>query len=225
MRFIVLRHQDEEGMGTVAEWLKDKGHSTFYVNLTHRQRPPTNSLTAYDALVVMGGSMSVNDDTWIMNTSLALTADFVQANRPVLGICLGAQSIAKVMGATVAQGVAEHGFGQVNPVLTHAYFKEATLDKNPWDVFHWHGETFTLPQNFEKLFEGSTVTNQGFTYKNSLGLQFHLEMSHEWYSMWRDCLALRDPKDTTLPPPTTEMPFAIMKKNLFSLLDVWEKKW
>ncbi|HRP68492.1 MAG TPA: type 1 glutamine amidotransferase [Turneriella sp.] len=225
MRFIVLRHQDEEGLGTTAEWLQEKGYSQFYVNLTHRQKPPTNSLTAYDALIVMGGNMSANDDSWIMNTSRALTADFVQAGRPVLGICLGAQSIAKVMGATVSPSVPEHGFSYAKPVLTHPFFKSGTLDTNPWDVFQWHRETFTLPNGFQKLFEGDTVSNQAFTYKNALGLQFHIEMSYEWYAMWQSCHALRGQSTHKLDAPTKNMPFAAMKKNYFALLDCWVKYW
>lgn len=223
MRFIVLRHQDEEGLGTIAEWLQGHGHSFFYVNLFQKQRPPANALMAYDGLVAMGGPMSVNDDTWLMKTSLSLVADFVQANRPVLGVCLGAQAISKVAGGIIAPSAFELGFDKVSPVKAHRFFKDTTLDSGAWDCFQWHGENFTLPAGFEKLFEGAVVSNQGFTYKNSLGLQFHNELSLEWYTMWYESLRHKFENMDKLVPPSPEMPFVALKKNLFALLDAWQR--
>jgi len=225
MRYIVLRHQEEEGLGTIAEWLSQKGHSFFYVNLFAAQSPPANALTAYDALVSMGGPMSVNDDTGLMNTSLKLTADFVQANRPVLGVCLGAQAIAKVAGGTIAPSAFELGFGKVSPVKGHRFFADGKIDSSDWDCFQWHGENFSLPGGFEKLFSGSVVENQGFTFKNALGLQFHNELSFEWYTMWYESLRHKFQKMDGLLAPSPQMPFASLKKNLFSLLDVWQANW
>jgi GMP synthase-like glutamine amidotransferase len=225
MRFIVLRHQEEEGLGTIAEWLTKNGHSHFYVNLFQKQRPPANALMAYDGLVAMGGPMSVNDDSWLMNTSLSLTADFVHANRPVLGVCLGAQAISKVAGGVIAPSAFELGFDKISPVKEHRLFKDGKLDHSEWDCFQWHGENFTLPAGFEKLFEGKIVSNQGFTFKNSLGLQFHNELSLEWYTMWYESLRHKFENMDRLLAPSAEMPFAALKKNLFQLLDAWQKNW
>lgn len=221
MRFIVLRHQEEEGLGTIAEWLKQNGHSHFYVNLFAKQRPPANALMAYDALVSMGGPMSVNDDSELMHTSLALTADFVQAKRPVLGACLGAQAIAKVAGGTIAQSAFELGFDRVSPVSAHPYFASGKLAVEDWDVFQWHGENFTLPAGAAHLFSGKLVANQGFTYKQALGLQFHNELSLEWYTMWYESLRHKFENMDKLVPPSADMPFAALKKNLFALLNAW----
>lgn len=225
MRFIVLRHQEEEGLGTIAEWLAQHGHSHFYVNLFQKQRPPANALMAYDGLIAMGGPMSVNDDTWLMNTSLDLVADFVQANRPTLGVCLGAQAISKVAGGLITNSAFELGFDTVSPVHTHRFFSSGALEKSDWDCFQWHGENFTLPAGFELLFKGSVVNNQGFTFKNALGLQFHNELSFEWYSMWYESLRHKFENMDKLMPPSASMPFPALKKNLFSLLDVWQKSW
>jgi GMP synthase-like glutamine amidotransferase len=225
MRFIVLRHQEEEGLGTIAEWLTQNRHSYFYVNLFQKQRPPANALTAYDGLVAMGGPMSVNDDTWLMNTSRSLVADFTQANRPVLGVCLGAQAISKVAGGVIAPSAFELGFDKVSPVRTHRFFTNHNLVTDDWDCFQWHGENFTLPPGFEKLFTGSVVENQGFTFKNALGLQFHNELSLPWYTMWYESLRHKFENMDKLLPPSPAMPFAILKKNLFELLDVWQTGW
>lgn len=221
MRFIVLRHQEEEGLGTIADWLKDNGHSYFYVNLFAGQRPPANALMAYDGLISMGGPMSVNDDSDLVKISLAVTADFVQANRPVLGVCLGAQAIAKVSGGVVVPSAFELGFDRVQPVTAHRYFSPGKLSTADWDVFQWHGENFSLPKGAEHLFSGTAVANQGFTYKNALALQFHNELSFEWYSMWYESLRHKFEKMDQLKPPSPEMPFAALKTNLFALLDVW----
>lgn len=225
MRFIVLRHQEEEGLGTIADWLTSHGHSYFYVNLFQKQRPPANSLMAYDGLVSMGGPMSVNDDSWLMNTSLALTADFVFANRPVLGVCLGAQAIAKVAGGVVAPSAFELGFDKVSPVKSHRLFAGGKLGTADWDSFQWHGENFTLPAGAEKLFEGRIVSNQGFTLKNALGMQFHNELSLEWYTMWYESLRHKFEKMDRLIAPSASLPFASLRQNLFSLLDVWQDSW
>ena len=225
MRFIVLRHQEEEGLGTIANWLTAQGHAFFYVNLFAAQRPPANALMAYDGLVSMGGPMSVNDNSRLMQTSLSLTADFVQARRPVLGVCLGAQAIAKVAGGKVAPSAFELGFSTVNPVTQHRYFASGKLQKQAWDVFQWHGENFTLPARAEHLFSGDAVANQAFTLDNALALQFHNELSFDWYSMWYESLRHKFEKMDQLMPPSPEMPFAALQKNMFSLLDVWQSFW
>lgn len=225
MRFIVLRHQEEEGLGTIGDWLTRNGHAFFYVNLFARQRPPANALMAYDGLVSMGGPMSVNDDSRLMQTSLALTADFVQAKRPVLGVCLGAQAIAKVTGGKIAASVFELGFSIVKPVAQHPFFSTGKLAPNDWDVFQWHGENFTLPARAVHLFTGDAVANQAFTLENALALQFHNELSFDWYSMWYESLRHKFERMDGLIAPTPEMPFAALQKNLFSLLDVWQASW
>lgn len=225
MRFIVLRHQEEEGLGTIADWLTQQGHAFFYVNLFAGQRPPANALVAYDALVSMGGPMSVNDDSRLMQTSLALTADYVQAKRPVLGVCLGAQAVAKVAGGKVGASAFELGFGAVKPVLQHRYFSGDKLEQHEWDVFQWHGENFTLPARAEHLFMGNAVANQAFTLDNALALQFHNELSFDWYSMWYESLRHKFEKMDQLKVPSLEMPFAALQRNMFALLDVWESHW
>lgn len=222
---MVLRHQEEEGLGTIAEWVLTRGHTFFYTNFFAGQKPPISSLMGYDALISMGGPMSVNDSLPMVKQSLAATADFIEAGRPVLGICLGSQAIAKSAGGEVTPCAHEVGFSQVEPVLDHPYFAKGVLDTQPWDVFQMHGETFSLPEGAKPLFRGSVVPNQGFTFKNALALQFHNEVSKDWYSMLYTCMHTMPLKTEDLEPVNDKMPFAIMQKNLFALLDVWQESW
>jgi GMP synthase (glutamine-hydrolysing) len=225
MRFVVLRHQDEEGLGTIADWLTSRGHGFFYVNLYAGQKPPTNALTAYDGLVAMGGPMSVNDDSRLVKTSLALIHDFTYANRPVIGVCLGAQGIAKIAGGTVSPSAFELGFGEVQPETSHPFFSDGIPDNVAWKVFQWHGENFSLPAGALPLFTGDLVHNQGFTFKNALAVQFHCELSLPWYTMWYESLRHKFPGMDKLMPPNSNMPFAELEINLFALLDRWQRDW
>ena len=225
MKFVVLRHQDEEGLGTVSQWLKRNHHSYFYVNLYGGQRLPSRALVAYDGLIAMGGPQSVNDTSDLMCESLNAVDAFLSANRPTLGICLGAQAMAKVSGGAVSASTFEFGFSTVRPVLSHRYFSHFA-NQSDWDVFQWHGENFSLPLMAEPLFFGDAVVNQAFTLKRGLGLQFHCELDAVWYSMWYDSVRHKFPELTpVMQPLSSAMPFDRLKQNLFQLLDQWQREW
>jgi GMP synthase-like glutamine amidotransferase len=135
------------------------------------------AIEAFDLLIVLGGPMSVNDQTdhpWLAQEKI-LIQQAIAARKPVLGICLGAQLIAYSLGAQVyANPVKEIGWFAVEalPNLPKQAFKFPAQAM----VFHWHGETFDLPAGTIHLAKSAACQNQAFQYQDYvIGLQFHLE--------------------------------------------------
>jgi GMP synthase-like glutamine amidotransferase len=178
MRVHVLQHLPFEDLGSIASALKARGaqirHTRFFEN---GQLP---ALDGIDLIIAMGGSMSVNDEQefpWL-KPEKQFIRDAISRDISVLGICLGAQLIASALGARVyANPCKEIGWFQVRgiPVPEGAFsFPKECM------VFHWHGETFDLPEGAIRLAESDACRNQAFQIKrNVIGLQFHLETTHE----------------------------------------------
>lgn len=126
-----------------------------------------------DLLIILGGPMSVNDDIeWLLQEK-KLIRTMIENNKPMLGICLGAQLIAKVLGSTIFQNKEgkEVGFGEIQKATNQYDFLPEKLD-----VLHWHGETFNLPKGATRLYRSEHCENQAFIYNdNVIGLQFHME--------------------------------------------------
>ena len=109
----------------------------------------------------------------------------IQNNVPVLGICLGSQLIAKTFGAKVYRGVkTEIGFYNDLKISTDSRF--FSNFKNPFTVFHWHADTFDLPEGAVRLVSSEHYPNQAFQYKSAIGLQFHLEVNEKMVNLWLD---------------------------------------
>lgn len=174
MRTHYLQHVAFEGLGSIATWLENAGHS-----ITHTRFYETADLPSpadIDLLVVMGGPMSVNDEAeypWLVAEKQFVRA-VIAAGKPVLGICLGAQLIASAMGSKVYRNpVKEIGWWPVQAEPGNAdtfHFPPVST------VFHWHGETFDLPPGAIRLARSAGCTNQAFQWgERVIGLQFHLE--------------------------------------------------
>src|SRR5262249_23488652 len=136
-------------------------------------------------LVVLGGSQSANDQTLWMQQEYRLIEGGLAARKPILGICLGAQMLARALGANVRQNlVPEIGWHPVYP--TPAPQSDpvlSALDRSP--LFHWHTETFDIPQGAERLCYSEGCTNQGYRYSNfAWGLQFHPEVTPGMIGTW-----------------------------------------
>lgn len=130
-----------------------------------------------DLLIVLGGPMSVHDDIPWLNHEKALIKELILHNKPILGICLGAQLIAEVLGSEVYSNAngKEVGFGVINKQTTEYSFLPPQLN-----VLHWHGDTFTLPAHAKRLYSSVHCENQAFIYnENIIGLQFHMETTKE----------------------------------------------
>ncbi|PNZ66494.1 type 1 glutamine amidotransferase [Staphylococcus croceilyticus] len=130
-----------------------------------------------DLLIILGGPMSVNDDIGWLLQEKKLIKSMIEYNKPMLGICLGAQLIAKVLGSTLFQNKEgkEVGFGEIQKVTNQYDFLPEKLD-----VLHWHGETFNLPKGATRLYRSEHCENQAFIYNdNVIGLQFHMETTEK----------------------------------------------
>lgn len=130
-------------------------------------------------LIIMGGPMSIHDEfehVWL-KAEKWFVKQVIEAGKPVLGICLGAQLIAATLGGTVSKGK-EKEIGWF-PVTLSPEFSASDLGKRfpeTMNVFHWHGETFSIPDGAVRVASSEACENQGFIYNERVvGLQFHLE--------------------------------------------------
>jgi len=132
----------------------------------------------------MGGPMSVNDDLpWIPEVE-ALIGDAVAKDVPLLGHCLGGQLISKALGAVVSRNpVKEIGWGEVR-VSDNDIARSWFGDVRSFVAFHWHGETFALPQGATRLLSSAYCANQAYAIGKHLALQCHVEMTAEMIAVW-----------------------------------------
>ena len=174
MRAVCLKHVPFEGPGAFATALTARGVSL------ERYLVPQDGLPkdAGDLLIVMGGPMSVNDsDGWIAEETEFIRS-VILAGKPVIGVCLGSQFMAKALGATVRSGKAlEIGMTPVR--LTNEGKSDPVFGACPetFEVFEWHGEVFDLPEHCVPLAGSDIAPLQAFRYgARAYGLLFHLEM-------------------------------------------------
>lgn len=181
---LVVRHVPFEGLGRLEEALDRAGVTPRYFDIG--QPIESRDLEAASALILMGGPMSANDpDPWVPN-ELAAIERALGRSQPVLGICLGAQLLAKALGSRVCRNHArEIGWLPINwtPLAaTDPLFHDF---QSPETVFHWHGETFDLPAGSAWLARSELCAHQAFRYgANAYGLQFHLEVTPEMIADW-----------------------------------------
>ena len=187
MRVHWLQHADFEDLGCIAPWLAAKGYSVSGTRLYAGETPPEPS--AFDALVVMGGPMNIYDyaaHPWLRGEKAAIRAA-VDTGKRVLGVCLGAQLLADVLGGPVTRNAdSEIGWFALN--LTKAGRASPFFADLPerFTGFHWHGDTYALPPGAECLASSEGCAQQAFALGTQLlGLQFHLEVTRpnaeEWF--------------------------------------------
>jgi len=138
----------------------------------------------FGGLVFMGGPMSVNDDLPWIAPVLALIRGAVKADIPVLGHCLGGQLMSKALGGAVGRNpVKEIGWGKV-AVADNAEARLWFGDTHAFLGFHWHGETFTIPEGATRVLASAYCDNQAFALGKHLGFQCHIEMSEPMVREW-----------------------------------------
>jgi len=184
MRVLIFRHVPFEGAGRIEALLQTRNIDFDYVDL-YQDAAAVQDAASCQGLIFLGGPMSVNDDLHYLRVEEQIIRDAVAARVPVLGICLGAQLLARAMGAAVRRNpVSEIGWfdlcfagaAQRDPLF-------AGLNRET--VFHWHGETFDLPEGAELLASSELCRNQAFRWGDRVyGLQFHLEATADMIADW-----------------------------------------
>lgn len=178
---LLIQNTTSEGSGYLGKLLTDDGFDITSVNAKYEKIPEKR----FSLVVILGAPQSANDDLLYLKEEQKLIKNYVQNDIPVLGICLGSQLIAKTFGAKVYKGPKkEIGFYHDlmisnNSKLFHGF-------KNPFSVFHWHGDTFDLPVGATRLALSKNYPNQAFQYKSAIGLQFHLEVNEQMVNLWLD---------------------------------------
>jgi GMP synthase (glutamine-hydrolysing) len=184
MRVLAFRHVPFEGLGLIAPVLAKRDIDVDYADL-YEAGSAMPDIAAYDALIFLGGPMSVNDDLPYLGGEMELIRRAMARRQPILGICLGAQLIAHALGAKVRRNSAKEigwyslRFSEAaeNDRLFHGLAAET--------VFHWHGETFDLPPGAELLASSDLCRNQAFRIGEYVyALQFHLEVTPDIIADW-----------------------------------------
>ena len=180
---VIFRQARIEGPGYLGTFLTAK-RIPWQLVCIDQGEPLPESIEAYSGMVLMGGPMSVNDDLPWIQPMLTLIRDALQRDIPLLGHCLGGQLISRALGATVSRNpVKEIGWGTVELVPGDEARKWlGNLDR--FEAFHWHGETFTLPQQAVHLLSSQYCQNQAYAIGKHLVFQCHVEMTADMVKAW-----------------------------------------
>ena len=180
----IFRHIACEGPGYLADVLERHAVPWRLVRVDEGEGIP-DTLDDSSGLVFMGGPMSVNDPLPWIEQEMRLIRMAQAANFPVLGHCLGGQLISKALGGTIsANPVREIGWHSVRKCDTPAAASWLAGLPDETILFHWHGETFSLPEDAELILENDNCTHQAFALGNTLALQCHVEMLTPMVSEW-----------------------------------------
>jgi GMP synthase (glutamine-hydrolysing) len=185
--WLLVQHVAFEGPGAIALAVSDSGADLTVVRVDRGDAiPPPAAVADMAGLVVMGGPMGVHDELAWLADERALLREAVEAGRPVLGVCLGAQQLAAAFGASVTQGPApEYGVGEVH--LTTGAISDPVFGPAPTPLpcVHWHGDAFGLPEGAVRLAGNHAYENQAFRIgTGGYGLQFHVEVTASLVGHW-----------------------------------------
>ena len=200
MDVLVLQHIACEPPGVYEDVLRERAARITRVELDEGQPLPDRS---FDAIVAMGGPMSVNDEVehpWLREEK-RLIASAAQDGVPVWGACLGVQLLASSLGAKVYAG-SEPEVGLLPVTLTDDGRADPVLGILPFEVItlQWHGDTFDLPDDATLLASSAAYPNQAFRVRNAYGVQFHLEVTPAMADEWSRVPAYRAYADRVLGP-------------------------
>lgn len=235
-KILVIQHVPFEGLGKLDAWFQLRALTPRIVRF-FEEETALPCIDDYEGLVILGGPMGVNEVEqypWLTKELDYLRAVLERGKKiPILGICLGAQILSHLLGGEVVSNE-EKEIGWYPVTLYEEARRESALfAKWPKElvVFHWHQDTFSIPPGAKALGESAACSNQGFFFPNFeerpiVGLQFHLEMTHEISQR----LVTSCHEDLLPPAPYIASkeqilsgfaPYAQAQTHLFSFLDAW----
>lgn len=181
----ICRYAPTEGPGYFATYLSRRGLPWRLVKLDEGETLPR--IDSIAGLAMMGGPMSVNDDLPWIEPMLALARASVEAEVPVIGHCLGGQLLSKALGGRVTRNaVKEIGWGEVRAVDASGAARWGP-QSGSFLSFHWHGETFSIPQGATRIWSSVHCENQAFVVADRhIGMQCHIEMTEAMIDTWCD---------------------------------------
>ena len=186
-KILVLQHVSYEILGTLDPLLRGQSFRIRYINFA-RNPEAKPSLAKYDGLIVLGGPMNCDQTEAYphLKTEIQLIKEALEKDIPILGVCLGAQLLAKALGAKVkANTKKEIGWYpiQLSPAGEKDKIFKAFQKKE--QVVQWHGDTFEIPQDAVHLASSQLCPNQAFRYGDKVyGFQFHLEVDEPMIKRW-----------------------------------------
>jgi len=180
----IFRHARTEGPGHFATFLDAHGIPWQIVATDEAKVIPTDA-AAFSGIGLMGGPMSVNDDLPWIEPTLQMIRNAVASDTPVIGHCLGGQLMSRALGGVVARNpVKEIGWGEVTIAPSAPVARQWFGERQSFVSFHWHGETFTIPEGATRIASSAWCDNQMFVLGPHLGMQCHVEMTEEMVRVW-----------------------------------------
>ncbi|TAN41200.1 MAG: type 1 glutamine amidotransferase [Nitrospirae bacterium] len=230
MNVLICKNISIEGPGTIEDFLRKNDMPYTTVDLSAGEEIPDTK--DFEALVMMGGPMSVNEDDIYpyIKKEEELVREFIAKDKKVFGVCLGAQLMAKALGAKVYAG-AEKEIGWYDIELTDSALADpfmGRLSANPdtgapdkkIKVFHWHGETFNVPEGAVRLAGSELFRNQAFRFgKNAYAFQFHIEVRKEMVYEWLK----NESVDFEKIKSDTETEYEVYEKRAYSFYEMFFK--
>ncbi|SNR85887.1 type 1 glutamine amidotransferase [Desulfurobacterium atlanticum] len=187
MKALFVKNIEIEGPGTLAPLFERKGLKVETISAFKNET--VDSIDDYEVITILGGPMGVYEAEKypFLKYEFKLVEEAIKKGKRVVGICLGSQIIAHVLGARVYKGEMgkEIGWYELYPQNEFEY-----IFQNKIEVFQWHGDTFDIPEGAVKLASTPLYPNQAFRYEKAVGIQFHIEVTKEdilkWIEAYKD---------------------------------------
>jgi GMP synthase (glutamine-hydrolysing) len=179
---LIVLHQENSTPGRVGHALRQRGFA-LDIRRPHSGDPLPDTMAAHAGAIIFGGPMSANDTDAFVIREIDWIAVPLKENAPLLGICLGAQMLARHLGSRIyrhPEGQAEIGYYPIRPTDSG----RAVCDPWPEQVYQWHREGFELPAGAELLAQGDSFPVQAFRLGGAYALQFHPDVTHATMCRW-----------------------------------------